>query len=527
MARILTQIDHVVMVMMENRSLDNLLGWLYEPGDGSQPHFVPTSNTSSYDGLSGQNFVNPLKPHFYSSITNYPVVKGTGNDGYNVPDWDPNEDFKNVMAQIFGDAKHQPKAQPPKNTSRTMHGFLQNFDANYMSWDAVLQMMKTYSETEAPVINGLAKMAAVSDRWYSSLPSQTNPNRAFSLCGSSLGRTSNRHLSAIEQFPVKTIWNALQEYPGQKVDWALYYHDIWQKSPNMCYTQYTFPKIDDAIDSGLIAEIGSPGATPDQATGFYQSAMEGKLPAFTYIEPKWGYGLTDDLPKYTQGNDYHPPTDIRPGETLLHDLTRALMYKQSSWEKTLFIITFDEHGGTLDHHAPPWNAPDPKVTPNPNPPETPFDWELYGVRVPTILISPYIKQGTIFRSAHSQPYDHTSLIATLLKWKGIDPAAVGMGDRVKTAPTFEDVLQPTLQPGWDINKVPTPVPGGPSIDDVSEVDEITDGLPTAIARVLTENSGSLEHLREQVKQYHETGELPEQRYRPKSSFLNYFCKPRR
>ena len=524
--RILPQIDHVVMVMLENRSLDNLLGWLYEPGKKPQPHYIPANNTTAYDGLVGLNFSNPLKPHFYSRIKNYPVVQGTGSDGFNVPDWDPNEDFKNVMAQIFGDATHQPKAQPASGTVPTMKGFLQNFDADYMTWDAALQSMKTYSSSQARVINGLAQMGAVSDRWYSSLPSQTNPNRAFSLCGSSLGRTSNLHLTAIEQFPVKTIWNALQELPGQKVDWALYYHDIWQE--DLCYTQYTFPYIDkDKSNTDVIEEIGTPGATPQTATGFYKRAMEGNLPAFTYIEPKWGYGLNQDLPKYKQGNDYHPPTDIRPGEQFLHDLTKAVMYNQAKWEKTLFIITFDEHGGTLDHHSPACTAPNPNVTPNPNPQSTPFNWELYGVRVPTILISPFIKPGTVFRADGALPYDHTSLVATLLKWKGIDPASVNMGDRVKTAPTFEDVLQPTLQPGWDINNIPVPVSDGPSIDDISPIDEIIDGLPTAIARCLTENSGSLEHLREQVKRYNDSGELPKEKFANKTSCLRSFKKSKR
>ena len=498
--RILSQIEHVVVVMLENRSLDNLLGWLYD--ENAHLNFVPTSNTRPYDGLVEGRYSNPFRAHEWDSIKYYPVVKGTGDDGFTVPNWDPNEDFPNVMAQIFGDAKHQPKTPPANGTIPKMQGFLQNFDSHFETWDQFLQIMKTYDNTEhgALIINKLAEAGAVSDRWYSSLPSQTNPNRAFSICGTSLGRTSNQHLTAIEQFNVKTIWNALHDRKEGAVNWALYYHDIWQNKK--CYTEYTFPMIESAKGPrDIIAPIGKANPLhPERATGFFKQAMEGNLPAFTYIEPKWGYGI--NYTTSVQGNDYHPPTSIIPGEKLIAEIFYALRSNTEKWSKTLFVITFDEHGGTYDHHSPQWGAVDPKV---PGSIRSDFNWNLFGVRIPTILISPYIKRNTVFRSSTGVPYDHTSLIATLLKWKGIDPTTAGMGDRVKVAPTFEDVLSDTLQDHWSELEIPT-LPPDP--ESHPELVKIVEGLPTAIARCLTERSKSLEELQGRVDNYKKTGALP-------------------
>jgi phospholipase C len=116
----------------------------------------------------------------------------------------------------------------------------------------------------------------------------------------------------------------------------------------------------------------------------------------------------------------------------------ALTANAAAWAKTLLIITFDEHGGTYDHVDPGWGAIKPDIHQGPDG----FQFDRYGVRVPTIMASPWIPEGTVFRepagSAH--PYDHCSLIAGILKWQGVDPATARLGARVAVAPTFESVL---------------------------------------------------------------------------------------
>src|SRR5690606_1181470 len=113
-------------------------------------------------------------------------------------------------------------------------GFAYNYDAVYESWSELGEVMGAYRPAQLPALSGLARHYAVSDRWFSSVPTQTNPNRAFSLCGTSLGRVVNGPL-AVEHFQTRTIWNALPA----GVSWGLYFHDVWKEGK--CFTQYTFP----------------------------------------------------------------------------------------------------------------------------------------------------------------------------------------------------------------------------------------------------------------------------------------------
>jgi phospholipase C len=479
---VLSQIDTVVYLMLENRSLDNLLGWLYE---NETPNNVipPRPRGTPYDGLVEGKYSLPLQPHWWSDVTYYPILKGVGDDGLTVPNLDPYEEYEDVLNQLFGDAQNTVSTPPPDGTYAAMQGFLQDFDADDDTWDETLQMTKTYTSADIPVITSLAKQYAVSDRWYCSMPTQTNPNRAFSLCGTSLGRLVNAGPEeiGIEQFNTRTIWNALAE---KGVSMGIFYHEIWHGG--QCFTQYTFPNMNRVIRT---PRGGRPllEVVPidDPNLGFYARAAAGQLPAFTYIEPKWGGGISYELSK--QGNDYHPPTSVCPGEKLLYDIYTALKSNAKAWERTLLIVTFDEHGGTYDHHAPAWGATNPG---DPDSLSSPFNFHLFGVRVPTLLISPYVIPGTVFRAPLGRPpFDHTSTLATLLRWKGIEPAEAGLWNRVAAAPTFEWVLSPTVvNPGVEL---PAPI-CTPGLN--TAANQILDRLPAAIAKYIARRAGSLEHL---------------------------------
>jgi hypothetical protein len=108
----------------------------------------------------------------------------------------------------------------------------------------------------------------------------------------------------------------------------------------------------------------------------------------------------------------------------------------AAWNETLFVITFDEHGGIFDHVPPPYAE-----NPWPNDVIDGFRFDLMGVRVPTILVSPLIKRQTVFRSPTAVEYDLTSILATLLNWYGVPKARWGLGERTRQAPTFEGVFQ--------------------------------------------------------------------------------------
>lgn len=156
---------------------------------------------------------------------------------------------------------------------------------------------------------------------------------------------------------------------------------------------------------------------------FKNAAANGTLPAFTFLEPSWGNG----------GNSQHPNDDVALGEQLIYDTYQALR-GGPGWAKTLLVITYDEHGGCYDHVPPPAGAAPPDNTKGV---EFDFDFTRFGVRVPTVLVSPLIEPGTVFRVPDgSVPLDHTSVLKTVEQRWGVPP----LTDRDTAAPGIGEVL---------------------------------------------------------------------------------------
>lgn len=428
---IMPQIKNIVFLMLENRSLDNLLGWLYE--DTKPEHVFPLDSCKDYEGLQTGKHTNPDvngNPVPVTKITDI-VWREMRSNGWGVPYSDPYEALRaypvdirapwyswyGVMNQFYGN-QHTIDRLPDPGTPPAMQGFFQDYYTSGKKWNCH-DILWTYTPSQLTVINSLARNFAISDRWFSSVPSDTNPNRAYSLCGTSLGRESNLNLNSQETFDTPTLFNQLAKADK---NWKLYYHKEWVK--DVCYTEYTFPRITKA-GNGKSALIND----------FFNDAAPGTLPDFSYIEPLWT-GLLDE------GNDYHPPIlgqgFVGPAENFLKRVFTALR-NSPQWEDMLFIVTFDEHGGNYDHVPPPGTAinPDGKIGI-----ENHFPFTQFGARVPTLLISPYIRKGTVFRSPDGldHPFDHTSFIKTILMWAGIEPKDMNLGERAQHAPTFEDVL---------------------------------------------------------------------------------------
>ncbi len=434
------KIENVVVVMLENRSLDTALGYLYNKTDLPDNHIPPLPRVAvPYDGLAFVDTSTLANTATYQGepITQIPapIVRATNSTG-----WDPGEEFEHVNAQLFD--------IPPTNTPGPfeqvkMTGFLRDYalqcDGNEL---AVRQIMHMYTPADLPVLNGLAKNYAVCDRWFSSVPTQTNANRAFSLAGTSNGLVDNGFLTtnpvseklADDRFDVRTIWNVLHDNGKSSVsDWGVYWKNGYPTPLSGPYTRNVFPQLTDAVADGHFHPMDE----------FFESAKAGTLPTFSYIEPSWGgyvFGHASVL-----GTDYHPPGDVTPGEHMLAQIYSALSSNPESWAKTLLLITFDEHGGTYDHvqpgpATPPWGD-------NPNPvlpkgKQYSFQFDRFGVRVPAILVSPLIDEKTVFRSTTSVPYDHTSMIATVLEWMlpGTTRESWGLGERVNNAPTFDNIV---------------------------------------------------------------------------------------
>ncbi len=432
MTPVMPQIEKIVFLMLENRSLDNVLGWLYDGQELSPDRVFPAGSPLQFAGASQDDYN-------YVGTTGYAPNLGTQNlpSPMRQPRWNPNEWWHNIGNQMYWDAyghdavpRWSPTHTPP------MTGFAVDYAKDY---DSSGEVMGAYSRDQLPVLYGLAENYAVSDRWFSSIPTETNPNRAFSVCGSSQGALNNADTT---YFTLPTIFNRLSEAPAPKKTWGIYwqYKGIFGMDPNWfhkkCFTADIFTQIGPLLD----AKRGKLG-TRDE---FFDALKSDDLPDFSYLEPFWGggYGWPNGEDFFgLQGNDYHPPQWVGQGEWDLNELYNALRNSQY-WENMLFIITFDEHGGTWDHVPPTKTVPPDKIKSDP-----PFAFDRLGPRVPTILVSPYIRPGTVFRSPDKVfDFDHTSFIATILGWAGIDPKQANLGTRVAIAPTFEGVLATTRYP---------------------------------------------------------------------------------
>lgn len=426
------KIKHVVYLMLENRSFDHVCGWLYDKKD-TGIHFVGGSEPFNGASLSMYN-IDPGVAR--DGSTNAKVPLTVYKNGELSEDWDldflPNDPFhdkSDVMRQFF-------YGQPEGYEERAipgMGGFVWN--------NGVHDVMQTYAPKQLPILNGLARNYAVSDAWYCSMPGATDPNRAFAFTGSALGELNNfQNGTTYQNWPDnphrQSIWKVL--WNNGLGDWKLYHSVEWMNFVHTyhLYLQGTIPSVDAAISA-------DPTSYLDTVDQFKRDALAGKLPAFSFLEPIWI--------AMTGTTSYHPGADPTAGEIALNDIYDALR-KGPLWKDTLFVITFDEHGGVFDHVPPPYAE-----NPWPNDVNDGFRYDLMGVRVPTILVSPWIKEHTVFRSDTGVAYDSTSILATLLHWAGIPKSRWCMGERVHHAPTFEGVLQresprheaPALTPAYD------------------------------------------------------------------------------
>ncbi len=398
----LQDIEHFVVLMMENRSFDNILGMLY-PNDASRP--------SNFNGLTG-NEVNPDNSGKLIRIQNK-----TDSSAMTTPTPDPGELWSDINEQLFGN----PAGPANNKTIPTMNGFVANYQ-NQLANTTKLQnptiqynpqdIMNYFNPQQIPAISTLAREFAVCDQWFAAAPNQTWPNRFFVHTGTAMGYENNSPLHY--PYEAKTIFTRFNE-AGIEDGWKIYYHD--------------FPQ------TLTLADLLPHFLRFDLFSSFQKDAMNGNLPRYSFIEPHYFTELSL-LP-----SDMHPPHDVSLGDQLIATVYNILRVSPL-WEKTLLVIIFDEHGGCYDHVPPP-AAP---------PPELPkkgqiFAFDRYGVRIPAVLISPWIPKGTVYQKvpwnhfSHEvppYPLDHTSIMVTLRKrWPKLGGPLMG---RDAVAPDFGDIL---------------------------------------------------------------------------------------
>jgi phospholipase C len=346
------RIEHVVVLMLENESFDRTLGFL-------------KAQNPAIDGLTGTES-NPE----HSTQPNSPLVQVTNTAG-NSTRPDAGHDLVDVNVQLFGVDPPPPGAQP-----RNL-GFVQNYTAQAKGNLTVgKRIMECFDPGNVPVLTALAREFAVCDQWFSSVPGPTWPNRFFVHAGTSDGIVTMTFKDYIHSYDMRTIYDSLDD---QQKSWSIYYHDIPQ--------------------SLALSRLRQKLSGFRKFNSFASDVAMGILPSYTFIEPRY-FQFFFTRP----ANDQHPPHDIRLGEHLIADVYDALR-SSPLWTKTLLIILYDEHGGFYDHGLPPATTnPDGKTSSDP-----PFDFERAGLRVPAVLVSPFIQRGTV----DSTVYDHTSIPATL------------------------------------------------------------------------------------------------------------------
>src|ERR1043165_1541777 len=419
----LTNVEHIVVLMLENRSLDNLLGYLYSPAN--LPKVTPGS--PPFDGLA---FGGPYSnPDINGNTVNAGMPTGNWPPAQNphvVPYPDPGEPFDDVTQQVANGA---------------MTGFVQNYESQKGVASANAdQIMQSYSPQQLTVLSTLAASFAVCDAWFCSMPTQTWPNRAFVHAASSQGNVVN---SPYLPYTIDTIYNVLDSLPNP-ISWNIFHDTLYTPS----LTQLQFFELWDSANVFRFGEFQTRCNRPANAP------PDEKLPKYSFIEPRFiaEREILDPF-KIEHSEDYHPPNNVIHGEAFVakvYDTIRTCPYR----DRILFIITFDEHGGTYDHVNPPSNA----NPPNPDPvAKNGFKYDRFGVRVPAIVLSDYVQAGTVFRSTTGTPYDHTSILATLRDWLGIaNQPFFTQNPRISAAPKLDNLLQnapvntawPEVAPNW-------------------------------------------------------------------------------
>ena len=442
--------DHVVLVLFENRSFDNLLGRLYAPGE-----------VEAFEGVIGKDLHNPVPDWAQHGAAGGVVPYGIAS-GMDVPDPDPGEEFPHTNTQLFNvlddanrykDASEMvsPYNAPPPGRAPTMDGFVTDYISfltfelgRQPTYEEYSQIMTGYTPDQVPVISALARGFGVFDHWFSEVPSQTLANRSFWTAASSSGYVVNRPVTNfMRHHEAETIFNRLESC-GRT--WKVY---VLEPDPVSFTGLIHMPRLRDRFATHFV-----PFAE------FERDAAEGTLPDFSLIEPNLMAGHGDYHPAFgralIQGADVliDAPSSILAGEAFLGRVYRAVRSAASpsgsNVFNTLLFVGFDEPGGTYDH-VPPGPAAPPHADASPG--QLGFAFDRSGYRVPAVVVSPWVPPGTVC----TDEYRHCSLLATLRQVWGLGEPFTA---RDAAAPTFERLLSlgtPRPPETWpDVHPLPVP-----------------------------------------------------------------------
>ncbi len=370
-------IEHVFVLMLENRAFDHILGF-----SGITGQDAANGGSTQVNGLTGTE-VNTFNGQTYQ-------VDKSADDVMPV---DPGHEFTNVLEQLCGGGATYPPggAYPPINNA--------GFVASYVASGGAAgpgEVMKCFTPAQVPVVVALAQEFAVCDNWHASMPGPTWPNRMFVHAASSGGLDHSPTTEEIVewetvggfQFKAGSIFDVLKK---KGVSRRLYAGD-------------DFPMVA-ALKGISLFDIR-------HYSNFASDLAQPTYPySYVFLEPS--YDVTNE---YKNSTSQHPLTDITLGEELIKETYEAIR-NSPHWNSSVLIITWDEHGGFFDHAVPPSAAAPGDTTPQGKHNQYGFTFRQYGPRVPAVVISPLVPKNVI----DHRLYDHASIPATLEAFFGINP----------------------------------------------------------------------------------------------------------
>jgi len=445
------QIEHVVVLMLENRTFDNIFGSMIDKRMNSGEIKPSRWDTTGQAGKGLYDYSNDVIRQDGGGPVSFPVWSATedimSDKALSVPSNDPPEDFFLLNLGVYEKRVVQQGDVP------TMGGFAQQFYEKESALKKTITTdfdakrspaMHVFLPEQVNVFTELGTSFGVSDTYFSSAPCQTWPNRLFAQTGTCYGYVNNMFdrpaakpyeedpltaqaestAARVPQFTAPTVFTRLQE---SGVEWALYHGGfpltlLNEKMRSVDTWERTYLQED-----------------------FAAHCKSGDLPPFTWIEPRY-VGLPADLGPPT---DMHPPYGVAGAQSLVADIYNALRGNEELWSKTLFLVNCDEGVGIFDHVPPP-AAADPdagtdheffgQAAPS-EMEENPF--LRYGTRTPLLVASPFVDPGAVLRPVDDSkyPFDHASVLRTVFDlFVGPD---CHLTARDKAAPSFAPILRQT------------------------------------------------------------------------------------
>ncbi|HEX4278432.1 MAG TPA: alkaline phosphatase family protein [Bryobacteraceae bacterium] len=390
-------LKHIVVLMMENRSFDHMLGSL----KAADPRINALTGTESNPDTTNEPAkVMPLAA-FQSQL-----------------DPDPDHHFPAVHKQLYYGTSGPPG--PP-----SMNGFVQSYYDQEKNVSHSRKIMYYFPESKLPVLTTLARNYAVFNGWFSSIPGPTLCNRAFAHYGTSFGQVSMDVFYYNKQY--LSIYERLVN-AGHSA--KVYYFDMASSSLEVVNLLKNQPQLFGSYDQ------------------FLQDCKSGALPQYSFVEPNYTDHAADSGAEQI-ASDQHPDHDVQQGEVFIATVYNAIRKNPDLWKSTALLVVYDEHGGIYDHVHPPACLPDGfSATPDQTGvPGLTFSFDRLGIRVPAILISPWIAKGTVVAGpedpANGRTFEHASIPATATSFFLGDYSP--RSPREEKAETFHNLLSDVMR----------------------------------------------------------------------------------